>query len=440
MTSTARTETAIRAPAFGVALYVSYVRLGLVRFSGNFGGSGDSTLSSLERQAGEVTGVAIAGGGIGGLTLAVALQRRGFDVTVLERQSEVRDGGAGISLWPNALAALDAIDLGEMVRSIGATVAGGGLRRLDGRTGPGFSRASFVAALGEGLVCVDRGRFVTALAGCLAPGTIRTGCAVTGYGAMASAVTVFIDGRDEMQFEALVGANGIYSTVAAQTAGRLRFSYSGYSAWRAIADFRLDTDGELSASLAGGRELGWMPVDAERTYWFATACLPQNHPFPAGDGTFLREAFGHYPDPVPRLLETTHADALVYNDIEDRHALQKWSDGPVTVLGDAAHPMRPHMGQGGCQAIEDAATLAGCLTGTRSYTEAFALYERLRRRRAHTVVRLSRYSGFTRPPGLATTTFDRLTSSAPRISIGRGLRALAPICSYKAGRRAVQVG
>lgn len=91
------------------------------------------------------------GGGIGGLVLAVGLQRRGFEVCVLERQSEIRDGGAGISLWPNALAALDTLDLGEAIRRLGQAISKGGLRKLDGRSGPRFSTKGFMGSLGEGL-------------------------------------------------------------------------------------------------------------------------------------------------------------------------------------------------------------------------------------------------------------------------------------------------
>ncbi len=125
--------------------------------------------------------IGIAGGGIGGLTLAVALQQHGADVLVLEREPGIRDAGAGLSLWPNALAALDVVGLGDMVRSIGRGLASGGLMKLDGRTALTFSRRNFQAALGSPLVCVHRGELVATLAGHLLLGTTRTGCAVTGF-------------------------------------------------------------------------------------------------------------------------------------------------------------------------------------------------------------------------------------------------------------------
>ncbi|HEX6394395.1 MAG TPA: FAD-dependent monooxygenase [Acidimicrobiales bacterium] len=216
--------------------------------------------------------VGIAGGGIAGLTLAAALEPHGFDLVVLERQPEVRDSGAGISLWPNARAALDVAGLGAVVRSLGRTLAEGGEKRLDGRVALNFSGRSFEAALGEGLVCVDRGELVRALTARIRPGTVRTSCAVTGFELDASGVTVRLADGASLAVDALVGADGINSAVASVLNGPLQTSYSGYAAWRGIAETSYPPDSDkLWACLAGGHEFGWMHVGDDRTYWFATS-------------------------------------------------------------------------------------------------------------------------------------------------------------------------
>ncbi|HET6794071.1 MAG TPA: FAD-dependent monooxygenase, partial [Acidimicrobiales bacterium] len=179
--------------------------------------------------------ILIAGGGIGGLTLAAALQAMGREVLVFERQDEVRDTGAGISLWPNALGALDTIGLGDLIRSTGVALASGGLMRPDGSRGTTFTEAAFRGALGDALVCVHRGELVAALAARLGPGTIRTGCAVESYRHRPGGVDAVLRSGESVAGEALVGADGINSAVAAQVAGPLRFRYSGYKAWRGIA-------------------------------------------------------------------------------------------------------------------------------------------------------------------------------------------------------------
>lgn len=379
--------------------------------------------------------IAISGAGVGGLTLAVGLQRRGFEVVVLERQTEIREGGAGISLWPNALAALDALDLGDTVRRLGHGISAGGLRKLDGQLGARFSAKSFAGSLGEGLVCVDRGDLVRSLAGLLNPGTVRTGHAVREYQRQDDAVLVRVDGRGDVEAGALVGADGIKSPVASQLDGRLQFAYSGYTSWRGISEMEFEPDrDQVRVCLAGGHEFGWMPVGARRLYWFATAWLRAGYDPPDGDRACLAEMFAGWPAPIPDLLDHTPAGRLIRNDIVDRVRLRRWCDGPVTLIGDAAHPMRPHLGQGGCQAIEDAAALVACCSdGPVNCAEAFARYERARRKRTERIVRRSRRSGFTRPPGLVTTILDRIANSAPAIPIGGALRAIRPIAGYQAG-------
>lgn len=383
--------------------------------------------------------VGVAGGGIAGLTLAVALQLGGIEVTVLERQAEIRDAGAGISLWPNALAALDAVGLGDQVRSLGRSLAAGGELRLDGRAALTFSRRSFENALGEGLVCVDRGKLVRSLADRLRPGTVRTDWCVAGYEIGRSDVTVRSTSGEKIAFDALVGADGINSAVVQQMSGPLPSTYSGYTAWRGIAETGGGAAGdEIWACLAGGHEVGWMPVGADRTYWFATAWLTEDQEFPDGEAAYLKETFESWPAPITDLFAATHPDRLVRNNIADRAMPERWSQGRVTVVGDAAHPMRPHLGQGGCQAIEDAVVLARCILARGVPAEAFAAYESRRRRRARRVVRLSRMSGFTRPTGRITSLSDRISGVLPQIPLGPSIRMIAPVAGYTAGLRAVR--
>jgi 2-polyprenyl-6-methoxyphenol hydroxylase-like FAD-dependent oxidoreductase len=164
--------------------------------------------------------------------------------------------------------------------------------------------------------------------------------------------------------------------------------------------------------------------------------LPKTGDLPAGLD-YVRTTFQDHPSPIPALINATPADQLVRNDIIDRSMPHRWSHGRVTVLGDAAHPMRPHLGQGGCQAIEDAAVRAGLLSQTApEVTRTLARYERLRRRRTTSIVRRSRYARLTYSPGLRTRALDRVISKMHNFPIGVALYAMRPIASYNAGRRA----
>lgn len=384
--------------------------------------------------------VAIAGAGVGGLTLAAALQAQDCDVVVLERHPETSTSGTAISIWPNALAVLDTAGLGDAVRSRGRELASVELRKLNGRPALTIASSAFRDALGEGLVCTQRHQLLAALGDSLAPGTIRFGREVAGYDQTDQGVAVRLADGELLSVDAPVGADGIRSAVAAQLAGPPQFSYSGYTAWRGIADFD-PSPGEdrIGACLGGGHEFGWLPLPDGLSYWFATAWVPERHRFAEGDQAYLQQTFGTWPDPVPRLLAATAPDELIRNDIVDRSLINHWSAGPVTLLGDAVHPMRPHLGQGGCQAIEDAVCLAGCLGSHSAPAAAFLAYEQRRRRRTHMMVRRSVRARISYPAGWRTRVLDGALSITPRLSVLRlEMQAVAGrMVGYGAGKRAV---
>lgn len=381
--------------------------------------------------------IAVAGAGIGGLVLAVALQERGVEVLVLEAEDQVRASGAGISLWPNAMAALDVVGLGDLVRSVGHPVSTAALRLPGGALAGTVSSEQFEAALGGHLVCVDRGELVQALAGRLSPGTVRTASPVTGFTAGAASVDVLLTEGRRVEAQALAGADGFRSAVAVALAGPLPPAYSGYTAWRGIADLGIE-DG-MWACLFDGHEVGWLPVPGDRTYWFATASLPEAHELPGGDGAYLGALLERCPDPVPGLLAATPDDRLLRTDVMDRAVPRRWGRGLVTLLGDAAHPMRPHLGQGGCQAIEDAVVLAQHLAGGDDPVAALRRYEDRRVRRAMWVRRLSTWATMTAPAGIRSRALDGATRLMRDRSAAAALRLVAPVTSYRAGRAAVTV-
>ena len=114
---------------------------------------------------------------------------------------------------------------------------------------------------------------------------------------------------------------------------------------------------------APGVEFGHVPLGSDRTYWFATERAPEGDAAPQGELDYLKARFGSWTDPIPAVLAATDPDDVLRNDLYDRDRARQWSRGPVLVVGDAAHPMRPHLGQGGCQGLEDAAVLARFVDG-----------------------------------------------------------------------------
>ncbi|MGO3327854.1 FAD-dependent oxidoreductase [Gordonia sp. (in: high G+C Gram-positive bacteria)] len=320
--------------------------------------------------------VIVVGGGIAGLTAAVALRRHDHDVQVVEAREDTSPG-AGISLWPNALAALDRIGAGDAVRDAGGSVTAGAMRWRDGSWIRRPDPDRLVDALGEPLVVIERAILRDVLAGLLPADTVRFG--------------VRVDGSAGLNADLVVGADGTRSALARELNGSLPHTYAGYTAWRGIADATFDPilAGEV---LGPDSQVGVVPLGTDRTYWFATARLPEGTRFD-DESAHVRGLVDGWTDPLPRIVAATDPAEILRNDLYDRATAKVVHRGRIVLVGDAAHPMRPHLGQGGCQAIEDSVTLAECVRTGDDLPRAMMRYASIRRRRVRAVVRESELIG-----------------------------------------------
>jgi 2-polyprenyl-6-methoxyphenol hydroxylase-like FAD-dependent oxidoreductase len=369
--------------------------------------------------------ILVVGAGIAGLATAAALQRRGHEVTVIEERTDT-SSGAGISIWPNALAALDDIGVGDEVRAKGGRVTAGALRWRDGTWLRHPARERMVKALGEPLVVIHRSALMKVLADALADGTVHTGLAARELVLTADSVRVTLSDSTTWTAAAVIGADGTRSVVARHLNGALADHYVGYTAWRGVAEYALDPDvaGEV---LGPGIEFGHVPLGADRTYWFATERAPEGQSASQGELHYLTARFASWADPIPAVLAATDPAGVLRNDLYDRDQARQWSRGPVVVLGDAAHPMRPHLGQGGCQGLEDAAVLARFVDGDDDLAAAFARFAAFRRPRVRALVRESKVIGQLvnmRPPFLGGLAL-RATALAPEALLTRHMATVA---------------
>ncbi len=375
--------------------------------------------------------IVVVGGGIAGLATAVGLQRRGHDVTVIERRVDT-SVGAGISIWPNALAALDRIGLGDAVRAAGGRITGGAVRWHNGSWLRRPASERIVKALGEPLAVVQRAVLRDILTEALAAGTVEHGLAVTRVACTADGVRVHLADATVRTADAVIGADGTHSMVARQLNGPLIDRYVGYTAWRAIARYAMDPD-LAGETLGPGVETGHIPMGPDLTYWFTTQRAPEGHRSPEGELSYLRAKLAHWAEPIPSILASTAPGEVLRDDLYDRAPARRWAHGPVVLVGDAAHPMRPHLGQGGCQGLEDAAILAAFVDQTPDLPTAFARFAAFRRSRVKSVVRESAWIGkvVNLRPAFLSGLANRATVLIPEPVLNRHIASVAARSAFR---------
>jgi len=344
--------------------------------------------------------VIVAGAGIGGLSAAIALRRAGFEVVVLERTPELGAVGAGLLLAANAQKALGRLGLAQEIASLGTPASVVEIRSSRGGALTNNPAGELEKKVGPPSVAVHRADLQALLVREAGEGTLRLGAEVENFRQDEGGVTAYLAGGEE-RADLLVGADGLRSRVRASLFGPAGPRYAGYTAWRAVVEpeEELLPWGTGFETWGRGARFGCAHIGGGRIYWFATANATEGEKdgspgSPGGPKATLLQRFGTWHSPVGGLIGTTHEDAILRTDIYDREPLgERWGRGRVTLLGDAAHPMTPDLGQGAAQAMEDAVVLARCLRDSGPTSDALRGYERLRSARAAMVVRRSRRLG-----------------------------------------------
>ena len=332
--------------------------------------------------------ILIVGAGIGGLTAAIALRQAGFGVEVFERAAELKEIGAGIALSANAIRVLKHLGLMQQVIDRGAVIEAAASYN---------SRGDTISRLPTNLtdvpsVCLHRADLQQALFSALPPDCIHLGDQFvnfenTGAGMMAH----FASGRSASG-DALIGADGLGSRVRAQLIGDGEPVYRGYQCWRGVC--HLPATELLTETFGLGVRVGLVPIGPRGTAWWCTANEAElANDEPDGAKSKLLRWVGNWHQPIPDVIGRTDATAIIKTAMYDRRPVKMWSKGCCTLLGDAAHPTTPNMGQGGCMAIEDAVVLARCLSHYSDPAIAFRVYERLRYARTARITNISRYYG-----------------------------------------------
>ncbi len=355
--------------------------------------------------------IGIVGAGIGGLVAALGLQRDGHGVAVFERAHQPGAIGAGLSLFGNSFAALDAVGLGGVVRPL--TGGDASLFRAGQRDPSGRWLTILPPAAVALLRVVHRAELHRGLLTALRPGTLRPGTEASVAPDGSPVLTV---AGNRLHFDLVIAADGINSRARAALGLDPGLRYSGYTAWRGVTRGPVKLNGDAGETWGRGCRFGIVPLPDGRVYWFATQNLPPETVFVDGRAELLK-SFGDWHAPIRELLEDTDPEALLRHDVSDlARPLESFVRRRTILLGDAAHAMTPDLGQGAGQAIEDAAAITlllresmnggGCgaagpdtgnpdaaSPGAAALDAAVRAYDSSRRPRSQRIARRSRVAG-----------------------------------------------
>ncbi|HYB48389.1 MAG TPA: FAD-dependent monooxygenase [Streptosporangiaceae bacterium] len=341
----------------------------------------------------------VVGGGIGGIAAAVALARAGIDIGVYEQSQQLAELGAGVSLAPNGLRMLERLGVADGIRRSSAWYGSPQPRLFDGRA----VRHEPDQSLPGQNVGIHRADLLGLLAGQLPPGTVRTGHRCTDFRQDdGSATAIFADGTTATA-DVVIGADGIHSVLQGFVVTPAEPVFSGVVAYRGLVP-RLEEypAGTMRIWVGEGKHFVVYPVRAGQLLnyvGFVSSDTAVGESWSApGDPAALAAHFAGWDPVIGQVIAAISGpggSGFTWG-MYDRAPLPRWSSGRLTLLGDAAHPMLPHLGQGVNQALEDAvalATLLGASTDPAGVPRALAAYEWLRRDRTARVQLGSRRQG-----------------------------------------------
>ncbi|MBW4492893.1 MAG: FAD-dependent monooxygenase [Oscillatoria princeps RMCB-10] len=342
--------------------------------------------------------VAIIGAGLGGLAAAMALRKQGIDAQVYEKARELRPVGAGLTLFPNGLNSLDAIKPGivESLKRAGSFTRAVNLKKSTGELIM-QNRLTLAEKYGQPMLQIRWSRQQEILASALPADAIHLNCRCAGFEQNDSGVEVFFEGGNTVRADLLVGADGINSTVRQVVIGDGAPRYAGRMSWRAVLKYshELLAADEVTLMIGDGKNMVLIDTGGGYIFWSAGAL--------SEDGSVCQSAaevksrvlqeFAGWGEPVRAIVEATDAGSIVERTICDRPPVLNWSKGRVTLLGDAAHPVVPSLGQGANTAFEDAWELSQCLAGAPSIEAALSSYENSRTQRTQVIQARSAFQG-----------------------------------------------
>ena len=326
--------------------------------------------------------IAIIGGGIAGLTFAICLKDKGYKCHIFEKKSEFKEIGAAISVFPNALRVFQAEKIMQEI-----IASGGEITKIFMKTDKGKILAKSEPKYELPAICIHRADLHRILLK-NTPAELYPNHDLKSLQNLNNGkVKLTFNNGLTKEFDVVIGADGIHSAVRQFIIGDGKPVFRGYNIWRGVIETNFDI-GYASETYGKGKRVGIVPIKNGKYGWWATCneALSENDQ-PEGTKRKLQRLFDDWHHPIPELISNT--EDIIKNSLSDRIPVKGWTKGNITLLGDAAHPTTPNLGQGGCIAIEGAYILANAIQKYGITQKAFNIYEELQFPRAKLIVETS---------------------------------------------------
>ncbi len=330
----------------------------------------------------------IIGGGIGGLTTAIALEQKGVHVRIFEQAEQIKPVGAGIILANNAMQVFEKLGMRNVIEQNGIPISSMNITEANLKPISKIDLAYFEEKHQVKNIAIHRGTLQQILINQLQSSALHLNCQLDSITPNENGHALQFKNGKQIQSSVLLGADGIHSVVRQHLFPNIKIRIAKQVCWRGVTDFQLPVEYEHKLYEAWGKKdrFGFVPIAKNKVYWYTLKSF-NNHKdeFPIKN---LEAYFDNYHPIINQIISSTNTKEINTAEITDLTPTNNWYKGTIGLLGDAAHATTPNMGQGACQAIEDAYVLAACLN-KEDIAASFEEFRKLRLPKAHQVVKAS---------------------------------------------------
>lgn len=330
--------------------------------------------------------VTIIGAGIGGLTTALTLKQKGLNVKIFESSAEIKPVGAGIILANNAMQVFQKLGIQDKIEKAGNKISYMKITDTQLNDISVVGLTEYEKKYSVHNIAIHRGELQKILVKEIGYDNINLSKRLSKIEKKALFKLTFED-NSTIESKVVIGADGIKSVVRNQLFEETTLRNAHQKCWRGICEIDLPQKyhNELNEAWGKGKRFGFVKITSKKVYWYALI----NSKNAKSEEVNLTEMFKEFHCDILNIISATTKEQIIISDIIDLKPITKWQNENVCLIGDAAHATTPNLGQGACQAIEDAYVLGKLLDTGIAIENTFKEYESLRRKKAHTIVNTS---------------------------------------------------